>query len=328
MNKSVVLIFTIIIIACQSNSSNSHRKEECEEIIVENNATVLQQEIEDEKSKAIKALLDSTITKVYLGFELGMSKDLVINRLEQMEKSGEIGRVGLFVNRDECSNIRCADIFRSVSHNERTCESKLSVQIDSTFYMYNVHTATIFYEDKLYAIVMDVENIQNSRAWSNIIKMYADKFGMGYTEDYKEVKAIPEEVELNFGGAYVMDYESYQIDSKIWTTSNVQIALADKTNKYYFRRYDYDSFMRVYRDSDVDWKYIQRFVKRLATDATLKSASTEYSHNYLIVYKDIAIHNKILKDQEQARTDELKQQALADSLRQETIKKEYESQLI
>lgn len=324
--KRLLFIAVILLMCCScANRSNN------QQVKVSTNVV-------DAQTMAIEKLKDTTITSIYLGLKLGMDKDSVVNVLTGLQQQGKISELKP-VSLDDDSNYRCTEL---EYHNDSyRFASTLNVKVDSVFYAFETRCVVDFYKNQLYSVVITTYpyvlfKVESEKGWEEIKRIYENNYGIGYTAKSTREFDKSYKPDISSYSATIENCLSYTTDNQIWTTSNVQIILANKKAKYKVDEYEESSFKRLYRKYEWDFgNNIQGLAHRLESEARLIKSSYKERDNYLIVYKDIRLHNEVVKEQQAAleeenrvKAEKARQKAIEDSLRQVQIQKEYENQSI
>lgn len=324
--KRLLFIAVILLMCCScANRSNNQQVEVSTNVV-------------DAQTMAIEKLKDTTITSIYLGLKLGMDKDSVVNVLTGLQQQGKISELKP-VSLNDDSNYRCTEL---EYHNDSyRFASTLNVKVDSVFYAFETRCVVDFYKNQLYSVVITTSpyvlfKVESEKGWEEIKRIYENNYGIGYTAKSTREFDKSYKPDISSYSATIENFLSYTTDNQIWTTSNVQIILANKKAKYKVDEYEESSFKRLYRKYEWDFgNNIQGLARRLKSEARLIKSSYKERDNYLIVYKDIRLHNEVLKEQQAAleeenrvKAEKARQKAIEDSLRQVQIQKEYENQSI
>ena len=328
--KKLLFIAVILLMCCScANRSNNQQVEVSTNVV-------------DAQTMAIEKLKDTTITSIYLGLKLGMDKDSVVNVLTGLQQQGKISELKP-VSLDDDSNYRCTEL---EYHNDSyRFASTLNVKVDSVFYAFETRCVVDFYKNQLYSVVIttypyDLFKVESEKGWEEVKRIYENNYGIGYTAKSTREFNTPYKPNIWSYSSTIEECLSYTTDNQIWTTSNVQIILANKKAKYKVNEYDESSFERLYTKYKRTCRNdIQLLALRLESEARLIKSSYKERDNYLIVYKDIRLHNEVVKEQKAALEEEnrvkaekarqkARQKAIEDSLRQVQIQKEYENQSI
>ena len=324
--KRLLFIAVILLMCCScANRSNNQQAEVSTNVV-------------DAQTMAIEKLKDTTITSVYLGLKLGVDKDSVVNVLTGLQQQGKISELKP-VSLDDDSNYRCTEL---EYHNDSyRFASTLNVKVDSVFYAFETRCVVDFYKNQLYSVVITTYpyvlfKVESEKGWEEIKRIYENNYGIGYTAKSTREFDKSYKPDISSYSSTIENCLSYTTDNQIWTTSNVQIILANKKAKYKVDEYDESSFKRLYRKYEWDFgNNIQGLAHRLESEARLIKSSYKERDNYLIVYKDIRLHNEVVKEQQAAleeenrvKAEKARQKAIEDSLRQVQIQKEYENQSI
>lgn len=324
--KRLLFIAVILLMCCScANRSNNQQVEVSTNVV-------------DAQTMAIEKLKDTTITSVYLGLKLGVDKDSVVNVLTGLQQQGKISELKP-VSLDDDSNYRCTEL---EYHNDSyRFASTINVKVDSVFYAFETRCVVDFYKNQLYSVVIttypyDFLKVESEKGWEAIKRMYENNYGIGYTAKSTRESDKLYKPDIWLYLSTIENCLSYTTDNQIWTTSNVQIILANKKATCQVDEYDESSFQGLYRKYERDYgNYIQGLVHRLESEARLIKSSYKERNNYLIVYKDIRLHNEVVKEQQAAleeenrvKAEKARQKAIEDSLRQVQIQKEYENQSI
>ena len=324
--KRLLFIAVILLMCCScANRSNNQQVEVSTNVV-------------DAQTMAIEKLKDTTITSVYLGLKLGVDKDSVVNVLTGLQQQGKISELKP-VSLDDDSNYRCTEL---EYHNDSyRFASTLNVKVDSVFYAFETRCVVDFYKNQLYSVVITTYpyvlfKVESEKGWEEIKRIYENNYGIGYTAKSTREFDKSYKPDISSYSSTIENCLSYTTDNQIWTTSNVQIILANKKAKYKVDEYDESSFKRLYRKYEWDFgNNIQGLAHRLESEASLIKSSYKERDNYLIVYKDIRLHNEVVKEQQAAleeenrvKAEKARQKAIEDSLRQVQIQKEYENQSI
>lgn len=324
--KRLLFIAVILLMCCScANRSNNQQVEVSTNVV-------------DAQTMAIEKLKDTTITSVYLGLKLGVDKDSVVNVLTGLQQQGKISELKP-VSLDDDSNYRCTEL---EYHNDSyRFASTLNVKVDSVFYAFETRCVVDFYKNQLYSVVITTYpyvlfKVESEKGWEEIKRIYENNYGIGYTAKSTREFDKSYKPDISSYSSTIENCLSYTTDNQIWTTSNVQIILANKKAKYKVDEYDESSFKRLYRKYEWDFgNNIQGLAHRLESEARLIKSSYKERDNYLIVYKDIRLHNEVVKEQQAAleeenrvKAEKARQKAIEDSLRQVQIQKEYENQSI
>lgn len=324
--KRLLFVAVILLMCCScANRSNNQQVEVSTNVV-------------DAQTMAIEKLKDTTITSVYLGLKLGVDKDSVVNVLTGLQQQGKISELKP-VSLDDDSNYRCTEL---EYHNDSyRFASTLNVKVDSVFYAFETRCVVDFYKNQLYSVVITTYpyvlfKVESEKGWEEIKRIYENNYGIGYTAKSTREFDKSYKPDISSYSSTIENCLSYTTDNQIWTTSNVQIILANKKAKYKVDEYDESSFKRLYRKYEWDFgNNIQGLAHRLESEARLIKSSYKERDNYLIVYKDIRLHNEVVKEQQAAleeenrvKAEKARQKAIEDSLRQVQIQKEYENQSI
>ena len=322
--KKLIFIISLIIMCSCANRSTKQVDSETNPI--------------DLHAEAVNKLQDTTITSVYLGLRLGMAKDSTVNLLNDLQQDDKIKELRAITLEDD-SDYKCTGL--SYHGDSYKFSSKINVLIDSTFYAFDAYCTVDFYKDKLYSVVIrtypyELFKVESEKGWSEIRNIYEMNYGIGFTSDstYEFDRASgPEIWEYS---SRIENCLSFTTENTRWTTSNVQVILANKKAKYKVDEYDEKSFKRLYDKYEWDFGNNTRgLANRLESEARLVKSYYKERDNYLIIYKDVALHDEIVRQQqialeEEARikTQKQREKEIADSIRQEQIKKEYTNQAI
>jgi hypothetical protein len=321
MKRLTFLIGIVLLCSC-ANSNNKELKKHIE--------------AEDTHAKAITRLQDSTVTSVFLGLKLGMPKDSVISYLTALEQEDKIQNLKATTLMDD-SNYRCTELF--YHGDSYKFKSKINVKVDSSFFAFNADCTIDFYKNLLYSIVIDTypSVMYNAEiGWNAIKHMYEEKYGIGFTTNSTREYASGTDPEIWEYSAEIRDCMSFITENTIWTTSNVQIILADKKAKIKIDEYNKDSFDRLYKRYKWEFGNNERgLIARLESELRLQNTRYDYSSDYLLIYKDIKLHNEIIKIQqialekeERLKAEEKRRKEIADSVLNEKVKVEYQNQSI
>lgn len=322
--KKLILIISIIMMCSCANRSTKQNDSEINTI--------------DLHAEAVKKLQDTTITSVYLGLRLGMAKDSTVNLLNDLQQGDKIKELRA-VSLDDDSDYKCTGL--SYHGDSYKFSSKINVFVDSTFYAFDTYCTVDFYKGKLYSVVIktypyDSYKVKSETGWAEIRNMFEKNYGIGFTSDstYEFDRASgPEIWEYS---SRIENCMSFTTENTRWTASNIQVILANKKAKYKVDEYDEQSFKRLYKKYEWDFGNNTRgLAYRLESEARLVKSYYKERDNYLIIYKDVALHDEIVRQQQIALEEEARLKAqkqrekeIADSIRQEQIKKEYTNQAI
>ena len=297
-----LLFFTIILFLCSCVNRSDNRKDD---VCTNPKEGISTNEVEA-RTVAIQDLKDSTITSVYLGLKLGMGKDSVITFLTDLQQQGKISDLKP-ISLEDNSDYRCTE---TEYHNDSyQFKSTLNVKVDSIFCAFDTWCVVDFYKNQLYSIVLSTYpffdyKVDSEDGWNEIKRIYENNYGIGYTTKSTYEPAHTEEYIYEFTST-IEDCLSYKTNNQIWTTSNVQIILANKKAKYKVDEYDESSFERLYTKYERAFgNDIQHIARCIESEARLIKSSYKESDNYLIVYKDIRLHNEVVKEQQAALEEE------------------------
>lgn len=322
MKNLSFIIATVLLISCAGRTNQNNSDITCQE---------------DLHAEAVKKLQDSTITSVYLGLKLGSAKDSVINHLQHMEDNGKISPLKKTTLEDN-SDYRCTGLY--YHGDSYYFASKINAKVDTSFHAFTTSCVVDFYNDKLYSIVVTTypanRYVRKQHGWSAIFDMYMANYGNGYTSNTTYEYAESVEDEIRKYSSEIWNCMSYTTTNNVWTTSNVQIILATKKEKYKVDKYDENSFERLYNKYEREFRRNHRgLVYRLENEARKVESGYEYIDTHLIVYKDVNLHNElveiergVLEEENRIKAEQARRKEIEDSIKREQIKKEYENQSI
>lgn len=326
--KRLVFAITLIALLCSCNNG-AQKKSSSDD--------------NGKREYAIEKLKDSTINAVYWGLHMGDSKENVLAHMKELQLNNRIRKFQPCPIDDDI-DYRCCDIH--YSKDSYVFETDMSFQIDSLYQSIEVFCTLDFYKDSLYSIVINprlaYSDTEEQKQWASLFNLYNKNYGIGYKEIKTPSQTYSKTIVAEWSSE-IWEYSSFESHNFVWTAKNVEVTLANQHK--YFKRYEYEekSFKRAYNKYDY-WYYFDRGrgeiyewlqAQDISGEAYLLNTQNDKSEKKIISYRDARMHKakldelKRIADDENARKQaRVREQQIADSIRNETNKRDFENQII
>lgn len=279
-----------------------------------------------------EAQKDSIINASFKGLPLGESKEIIMNTLAEMERSGDIEKLSTGKYSESVED--CLIAIDAVRVPEMTYfQTKMAQKDGDNYKQVGVSCYLGFLQDTLSAVVLLPSLFRSDLERDKVIGSYTQKYGgLYYIEDKPRREPYGREYASGEGYHYNQIYETTAIDANnlVWKFKDAEIYLSNKTEFETIYTYNEDDFVKEWRKLQLQYGYDQYDLCERIKSRLYGSKKNEQKEYPFIAYKYIPTNQREIARQQAERDARAKEyndkKAKEDSLKNASAKELYSNQ--